>query len=114
MRMSDWSSDVCASDLFRIVQEAFTNIRKYAQARHVVVSLRQTPTAIELTIEDDGVGFDPGSPKLARQGLAGLKHRVFTHGGQLGSAYCREKVGQAVYIPGVAGPLKKKTKQHKH
>jgi signal transduction histidine kinase len=76
-------SDAVSLSLFRIVQEAFTNIRKYAQARHVGVSLRQTPTAIELTIEDDGVGFDPDSPKLARQGLAGIKHRVFTHGGQL-------------------------------
>lgn len=75
--------DAVSLSLFRIVQEAFTNIRKYAQARHVGVSLRQTPTAIELTIEDDGVGFDPDSPKLARQGLAGIKHRVFTHGGQL-------------------------------
>jgi protein-histidine pros-kinase len=76
-------SDAVSLSLFRIVQEAFTNIRKYAQARHVGVSLRQTPNAIELTIEDDGVGFDPGSPKLARQGLAGIKHRVFTHGGHL-------------------------------
>jgi protein-histidine pros-kinase len=76
-------SDAVSLSLFRIVQEAFTNIRKYAQARHVGVSLRQTPTAIELTIEDDGIGFDLESPKLARQGLAGIKHRVFTHGGQL-------------------------------
>ncbi|MGK2951881.1 MAG: ATP-binding protein, partial [Thiobacillus sp.] len=76
-------SDAVSLSLFRIVQEAFTNIRKYAQARHVSVSLHPTPTAIELTIEDDGVGFDPDSPRLARHGLAGIKHRVFTHGGQL-------------------------------
>ena len=76
-------SDAVSLSLFRIVQEAFTNIRKYAQARHVGVSLRQTPTAIELTIEDDGIGFDPDSRRLARHGLAGIKHRVFTHGGQL-------------------------------
>lgn len=76
-------SDAVSLSLFRIVQEAFTNIRKYAQARQVGVSLRQTPTAIELTIEDDGVGFDLDSPKVARHGLAGIKHRVFNHGGQL-------------------------------
>lgn len=76
-------SEAVSLSLFRIVQEAFTNIRKYAQARHVGVTLRITPKAIELTIEDDGIGFDPGSPKLARHGLAGIKHRVFTHGGQL-------------------------------
>lgn len=76
-------SDDLSLSLFRIIQEAFTNIRKYAQARHVRVSLRMTPKAIELEVEDDGIGFDPGSPKLARHGLAGIKHRVFTHGGQL-------------------------------
>lgn len=76
------SEDVSLS-LFRIVQEAFTNIRKYAQARHVRVSLHVTAETIGLEVEDDGVGFDPASPKLARHGLAGIKHRVFTHGGQL-------------------------------
>jgi signal transduction histidine kinase len=76
-------SDAVSLSLFRIVQEAFTNIRKYAQARHVRVSLRPAPSAVELTIEDDGVGFDADSPRLARHGLAGIKHRVFTHGGQL-------------------------------
>lgn len=69
--------------LFRIVQEAFTNIRKYAQAHRVSVSLRTSAHTIELTIEDDGIGFDPDSPRVARHGLAGIKHRVFTHGGQL-------------------------------
>lgn len=69
--------------LFRIVQEGLTNIRKYARARHVWVSLRIMPTAVELSIADDGVGFDLDSPQIARHGLAGIKHRVFTHGGKL-------------------------------
>ena len=76
-------SEAVSLSLFRIVQEAFTNIRKYARARHVSVALHVTSTGIELSIEDDGVGFDLDSPKLARHGLAGIKHRVFTHGGQL-------------------------------
>jgi protein-histidine pros-kinase len=76
-------SEALSLSLFRIVQEALTNIRKYAQAHRVEISLRPTPTAIELSIADDGVGFDPASPKLARHGLAGIKHRVFTHGGEL-------------------------------
>lgn len=78
----EFSEEVSLS-LFRIVQETFTNIRKYAHARHVGVALRLTPTSIELSIEDDGVGFDLDSPKIARHGLAGIKHRVFTHGGEL-------------------------------
>lgn len=69
--------------LYRIVQEALTNIRKYAQARQVRISLYQEGATLRLRIEDDGIGFDPHSPKLARHGLAGIKHRVLTHGGQL-------------------------------
>lgn len=76
-------SDEVSLSLFRIVQEALTNVRKYAQARHVHITLRTKGDAVELSITDDGVGFDPHSPKLARHGLAGIKHRVFTHGGQL-------------------------------
>ena len=76
-------TEAVSLSLFRIVQEAFTNIRKYAQAHRVSVSLRATADTIELTIEDDGIGFDPDSPRLARHGLAGIKHRVFTHGGVL-------------------------------
>jgi len=76
-------SEAVSLSLFRIVQEAFTNIRKYAQAHRVSVSLRTTANSIGLTIEDDGIGFDPDSPRLSRHGLAGIKHRVFTHGGQL-------------------------------
>ena len=69
--------------LYRIVQEALTNIRKYAQAREVRISLLREDACLRLCIEDDGVGFDPDSPKLARHGLAGIKHRVYTHGGTL-------------------------------
>lgn len=76
-------TEAVSLSLFRIVQEAFTNIRKYAQAHRVRVSLRPTANTIELTIEDDGIGFDQDSPRLARHGLAGIKHRVFTHGGEL-------------------------------
>lgn len=76
-------SEAASLSLFRIVQETFTNIQKYAQAHHVHLFLAVSETAVELSIEDDGVGFDPDSPKLARHGLAGIKHRVFTHEGQL-------------------------------
>lgn len=45
--------------LLRIVQEALTNIRKHARARHVQIALRRAPGCVDLIIEDDGVGFDP-------------------------------------------------------
>ena len=76
-------SDAASLSLFRIVQEAFTNIRKYAKASRVSLTLRENSTSIELVIEDDGVGFDPQSRKIARHGLAGIKHRVYTLAGKL-------------------------------
>ena len=76
-------SDAVSLTLFRIVQEAFTNIRKYAKASRVSLTLRENSTSIELVVEDDGVGFDPQSRKIARHGLAGIKHRVYTLAGKL-------------------------------
>lgn len=76
-------SEAVSLSLFRIIQEAFTNIQNYAQAHRVSLSLSVTETAIKLFISDDGIGFDMASPKIARHGLAGIKHRVFTHNGKL-------------------------------
>lgn len=69
--------------LFRIAQEAFTNIRKYARASHVELGLSLEEGALQLWIRDDGAGFDPESPMLNRHGLAGMKHRVQMFGGSL-------------------------------
>ena len=62
--------------LFRIVQEAFTNSRKYAQATEVVLELFEDGETLSLSISDNGTGFDLSSPTIARHGLAGMKHRV--------------------------------------
>ncbi len=77
-----FTEDVALS-VFRIVQEALTNIRKYAQAQRVDITLHLEAGVIDLTIADDGVGFDTRQLKLGRHGLAGIKHRVLTHGGTL-------------------------------
>lgn len=69
--------------LFRIVQEAFTNIRKYAQAKTGRVELSIVDGQVHLVVADDGVGFDTASPKLHRHGLAGMKHRVQMFKGHL-------------------------------
>lgn len=54
--------------LLRIAQEALTNVVKYAQATHVVVSLEFETDYVRCTVRDDGVGFDPaqlpGEPGL--------------------------------------------------
>lgn len=77
-----FTEDVALS-VFRIVQEALTNIRKYAQAQRVDITLHLEAGVIDLTIVDDGVGFDTRQLKLGRHGLAGIKHRVLSHGGTL-------------------------------
>lgn len=63
--------------LFRIVQEALTNITKHAQASAAAITVRCSDGSLRVRIRDDGVGFDPGGPrKPASFGLMGLRERV--------------------------------------
>ena len=57
--------------LYRILQKALENVEKHARARHVTVSLRQR-AFIQLTIHDDGIGFDPEQHAARRKGMGGL------------------------------------------
>lgn len=73
---------------FRIVQEALTNVARHARARSVRVELRRLPSALELTIRDDGVGFDvEAARRNAMQGeslgVLGMQERAQLAGGQL-------------------------------
>jgi two-component system NarL family sensor kinase len=69
--------------LYRIAQEALTNIRRHAEAKHVLIRLIATPDRVELSIEDDGRGFDPTRVPQGRYGLIGLRERVKLLGGEL-------------------------------
>lgn len=62
--------------LFRIAQEALTNIRKHAHAKLVTLALRIKGERLELEIADDGVGFRAGAARARQHGLGGMKHRV--------------------------------------
>lgn len=68
--------------LFRIAQEAVTNIRKYAKANHVHLSLKVDAMGARLTVDDNGVGFEPAQASATRHGLKGMKHRVQTYAGE--------------------------------
>ncbi len=57
--------------LYRILQNALENVEKHARARHVTVCLRQR-AFIQLTINDDGIGFDPEHHAAKRKGKGGL------------------------------------------
>lgn len=69
--------------VYRMVQEALTNIGKYAQARKVLVSVHAHPAHVAVQVRDDGQGFDPVSMRPGTHGLAGMRHRVEATGGRL-------------------------------
>jgi signal transduction histidine kinase len=67
--------------LFRVVQEALSNVRKHSGARRVSVELRSRRTFVDLTVTDDGCGFDPRGLDTERLGLSGISERVRLLGG---------------------------------
>ena len=63
--------------LYRILQEALTNIVKYAHAKNVHVSLALTPDTVTLLIEDDGIGIADSAPSdRLSHGIAGMRQRA--------------------------------------
>jgi two-component system sensor histidine kinase UhpB len=72
--------------LFRVIQEALTNVVRHAQARHAWVCLDVTGEGIELTIEDDGIGIGSGAMASAGFGLRGMRERIELLGGRLNVA----------------------------
>ena len=68
--------------VYRLVQEALTNITKHARADHVRVSLTAADGEVTIEVQDDGVGFDPGT-RTGGFGLAGMRERVYLAGGSL-------------------------------
>ena len=70
--------------LFRIAQEALTNVARHAQARHAVVEFRADGPNVVLTIEDDGAGFDEKAERLKMgHGLMAMRERAEAVGGTL-------------------------------
>ncbi|HEY2386169.1 MAG TPA: ATP-binding protein [Candidatus Binatia bacterium] len=73
--------------LYRVTQEALTNIVKHAKARAVEIDLRVGDAEVTLTIADDGVGFDVErfrrTPALGGVGLLGMRERVAHYHGHI-------------------------------
>jgi signal transduction histidine kinase len=71
--------------LFRVAQEALTNVARHAQASRVEVSIQQTPNGICMTVADDGKSFQVQRVLLARGGkrlgLLGMRERLEMVGG---------------------------------
>ena len=75
------SSEV-ESSLYRLVQEALTNITKHAAATGVELALVHREDVVELSVSDDGAGFDPQATGEGF-GLVGMRERVALAGGRL-------------------------------
>lgn len=69
--------------VFRVMQEALTNISKYAQATHVRVMLHDKKDYALLQVLDDGVGFNVNQKVHASYGLSGMRHRLEAMHGSL-------------------------------
>jgi signal transduction histidine kinase len=72
--------------LYRIGQEALNNIAKHANAQNVWINMEYGDSTLSLTVQDDGIGFDPGevdrTPSLMRgMGLEGIRERTSLVGG---------------------------------
>jgi signal transduction histidine kinase len=69
--------------VYRLVQEALTNVGKYAKAKQVRIQLRVDGASVRVDVADDGVGFDAQAPRVSSHGLFGMHYRVEAEGGRL-------------------------------
>lgn len=74
--------------MFRVVQEAITNIAKHANAQNVAISLEFGESSVAVAVEDDGDGFDVRQITVAAGpddgfGLLGMRERISLLGGEL-------------------------------
>ena len=99
--------------LYRILQEALKNVEKHACARHVTVALQERGAFIQLTIRDDGAGFDTDRPSTRRKeksglGLFSIRERANYVGGSLKiTSALRAGTEIEVRIPLTAPPTSK-------
>src|SRR3546814_19444256 len=119
MRISDWSSDVCSSDLQLVLAVIAIESRynPYAESHVGAQGLMQVMTKVhkdKFEVFSDGpiAALNPiANIRVGTQILYDcIKRRRSIEGGQIGRGSCRERVCQYVWISGVAGSLKKKKK----
>ncbi len=80
----DFFSDTAKTALFRIVQEGTTNVIKHADADELIVRFSESNDMLELSITDNGRGFDPKKALAKnRLGLRGIEERVKLLGGEM-------------------------------
>jgi len=87
-----------STDLFRILQEALTNVVRHAAARHVDVQVRVTPAELVLVVGDDGRGIRDAEASSPRSlGLLGMRERALLWNGIV-QVRARPRGGTAVTV----------------
>jgi len=81
--------------IYRLIQEALTNIAKYSHAVRVDIALASDEERVTVSVRDDGIGFDPVATPASAHGLEGMKYRVAAHAGELS---IRSAVGRGTQI----------------
>ena len=76
-------SEAAQITVYRLVQESFTNVAKYATASEVTVSLQADGEQVRVAVEDNGCGFDQTHLRVGSHGLTGMRYRVEALGGEL-------------------------------
>ena len=100
--------------VYRLVQEALTNIAKYAKATRVQVKVGAGDAVVEICVRDNGVGFDPRHRHLATHGLLGMQFRVESESGTM-AIESAPGCGTAIFasLPEAkATPVSAETSQH--
>jgi signal transduction histidine kinase len=87
--------DEAETHLFRIAQEALTNVARHAGAKHVAIRLESAPSGICLSIADDGRGLGAGTPGGRGLGMIGMRARARSAGGDV---TVQSKPGEGVVI----------------
>jgi len=91
----------CATAVFRILQEALTNIVRHAGASRVKIALREDAEEMELTISDNGRGITPAEiDSPTSLGIIGMRERIRPFGGELRlSGMAKKGTSVTVRIP---------------
>jgi signal transduction histidine kinase len=83
--------------VYRIVQEALTNVVKHADATEVSILLVRRGSSLAVVLDDNGAGFDPSAVKPDSLGLEGMRERIALHDGRL-TVESRPKAGTTLRI----------------
>jgi signal transduction histidine kinase len=98
------------ASIYRLVQEALTNVAKHSRARAVIVRILEAGGRVAVEVQDDGVGFDPAATPNGF-GIIGMRERVALAGGTLeiasgpGSGTTVRASFPAVHAPPASPPL---------